>query len=467
MAQISTITSLIGSELYSSSLFSDANLKSYWRLEGNSNDSVGTVNGTDTNITYSTSYGKYTQGASFNGTSSRINNTSGIPAMAGQSAITWGGWFLTNTLTMPATTQRIGFAYGSRAGLIVQVFQVGITATSTFVLVGTVSGSQSYIAQESVAPPVNTWRFIVGTYDGSNTKLYIDGVLIATTASTGGVTNSPSASHDSLHIGHIGVTSETDYNDWWSGYIDDLFAFNRALTASEIQTLYGLKAYYKTETGALTTDNANNGFTLTNNNVVAEASGKYGIAADFGSNNTTKSLSIVDNLGIRGGAVSMSIWVKVNSDIADGGDWLFTALEDSTTSTQFGIGYQRTGATRNIVFKRFRQGVAADQITYNVDLGISNFHHLVLTYDTTNLRGYLDNVLVAGPTAFSGNGSGVTAHSFSIGNQRGLATGNGYYASAIIDDIGIFNRALSAAEISLIYTDTTSGVVVPNYAFLM
>ena len=48
------------------------NLVSYWKLDGNSNDSVGSNNGSDTNITYGTSYGKINQGALFNGTSSKI-----------------------------------------------------------------------------------------------------------------------------------------------------------------------------------------------------------------------------------------------------------------------------------------------------------------------------------------------------------------------------------------------------------
>ena len=49
----------------------------YYKFEGNSNATYGGVNGSDTNISYSTSYGKYGQGALFNGSSSKIvlNNT--------------------------------------------------------------------------------------------------------------------------------------------------------------------------------------------------------------------------------------------------------------------------------------------------------------------------------------------------------------------------------------------------------
>ncbi|MEK7174285.1 MAG: hypothetical protein AAB759_01355, partial [Patescibacteria group bacterium] len=58
------------SELYSTSFFSDSNLLNYYRFEGNSNDSKGSNNGTDTNISYSSSYGKFGQGSLFQTASS-------------------------------------------------------------------------------------------------------------------------------------------------------------------------------------------------------------------------------------------------------------------------------------------------------------------------------------------------------------------------------------------------------------
>ena len=49
-------------QLADTSLFSDANLVSYYKLEGNSNDSKGSNNGTDTSVDYGTAYGKFGQG---------------------------------------------------------------------------------------------------------------------------------------------------------------------------------------------------------------------------------------------------------------------------------------------------------------------------------------------------------------------------------------------------------------------
>jgi hypothetical protein len=217
-----------------------------------------------------------------------------------------------------------------------------------------------------------------------------------------------------------------------------------------------LKAYYKLENANDTTPNA---FNLTNNNTVSFASGKHGNGADFGSSNTDKSLSIASDLGINGGACSIVGWFKLNADIADGGAWQLVAQEDATNDILNAISYTRSGSTRTVAFRRYRQGIAGDEVTHNVNLGTTEWHHLAVTYDATNLRGYLDGALVAGPTAFSGNGAGVASASFAIGNNRGAAAGSNGYASILADDVAVFNRALSLSEIETLYKDTNNGLL--------
>lgn len=52
-------------ELYSTPLFNDASLISYYRMEGNSNDAKSSNNGSDSSMSYSTTSGKFGEGASF------------------------------------------------------------------------------------------------------------------------------------------------------------------------------------------------------------------------------------------------------------------------------------------------------------------------------------------------------------------------------------------------------------------
>lgn len=211
-----------------------------------------------------------------------------------------------------------------------------------------------------------------------------------------------------------------------------------------------LKAYYKMELSGLTTDSGPNGYTLTNNNTVGEGSGKYGVCADLGTANTNKSLSIVNDLGITNGACTFSIWVKMRTEISTGQQSLIQH-EDSGTSVNYEIRYDYNSGTRRLIFQRYRQSVSADEIYYTVTLGTSNWNHIVLTYDATNLKGYLNGLLVSGPTPFTGNGSGVVSDKFAMGAFRGTTDS---FASAYLDDASVFNRALTATEILNLYSDS-------------
>lgn len=231
-----------------------------------------------------------------------------------------------------------------------------------------------------------------------------------------------------------------------SNFLSEIFTNSQGseINTNKLKTDSNLKAYYRFESGALTTDSSGNGYTLTNNNTVGETTGKFGGAADFGSSNTNKSLSISNDLGILGTAITLSCWVKLNTEVASG-SYHFVSQQNNTTDIWFHLSYEFNSGTRRLAFKRTRNGVANDEFFYTITLGTSNWYHLILTYDSATVRGYLNGVLV-GSVASTGNGSGTTLDSFDIGRYN-----NGSYASALIDDVAVFNRALSAEEVRSLY----------------
>lgn len=74
------------------------------------------------------------------------------------------------------------------------------------------------------------WHFIVGTYDGSTMRLYVDGVQAAEGPATGDIT--PTSSD--LMIGRNSENGE----DIYKGIIDEIRIYNRALSSSEIVELF-------------------------------------------------------------------------------------------------------------------------------------------------------------------------------------------------------------------------------------
>lgn len=219
------------------------------------------------------------------------------------------------------------------------------------------------------------------------------------------------------------------------------------LNKSVIKDVFGanLKAYYRFESGALTTDSSGNGYTLTNSNSVTSSTGVFGGGADFGISNSNKSLTVTNNLGIDGGACTISAWVKLSSEIST--DYFAIVSQQSTTSkVKYAVVYNYNGGTRRIEFWRVKNGVSVDGPTYTITLGTNSWYHIVLTYDATSVRGYINGQFV-GVAASSGNGSAAVSSFLNIGcDDSGIR-----YFSGLIDDVSIFNTALCADQIKELY----------------
>jgi len=103
---------------------------------------------------------------------------------------------------------------------------------SNFRVYNTLSQSVN-IYSISGSVPYNTWTHIVGVYNSTNLKIYINGVVDSASAQlTGKVRDST----DDLYIGNSNLGSAT-----FDGLIDEIILFNKTLSDSEIQDLYQRK----------------------------------------------------------------------------------------------------------------------------------------------------------------------------------------------------------------------------------
>jgi hypothetical protein len=86
----------------------------------------------------------------------------------------------------------------------------------------------------SVPGALNTWTHLALVYDGSILKLYKDGVLAASLATSGNLV----ANVKEINIGRFPTATTQRFN----GIIDEVRIYNRALSDAEIQALYQAKA---------------------------------------------------------------------------------------------------------------------------------------------------------------------------------------------------------------------------------
>ena len=80
------------------------------------------------------------------------------------------------------------------------------------------------------ANPVNAWTHVALTYDGTTLRLFVNGTQVATRATTGTI----QATDNPLWIG-----GNNPYGEYFTGLIDEVRVYNRALTQTDIQTDMG------------------------------------------------------------------------------------------------------------------------------------------------------------------------------------------------------------------------------------
>lgn len=216
----------------------DTNTKYLVHLDGNTTDSsdsgiTGAVSGASTS-----NFGRFTGCYSFDGTDDEITLTDSSNSLDITGSISIGCWINTSDTD----------------GIILANYKVALNPTREWGYLFHVSGSKirfnrfagtSSIGNIVGATNVNdsAWHFVCGVYDGTNQKVYLDGVEDGTVA-----TNTDSGFTTGMGR-RIGAKYRDDLaasDTFYSGSIDELIVENIAWTASQIRD------YYQSTNGAHT-----------------------------------------------------------------------------------------------------------------------------------------------------------------------------------------------------------------------
>jgi hypothetical protein len=224
--------------------------------------------------------------------------------------------------------------------------------------------------------------------------------------------------------------------------------------------LNGLVSYWKLDESsgdAVDLMGVNN---LTNTNTVGYAAALINNGADFGTSNTNKRLTRADSIGITStSAFSISGWVKLRTEISSGTYGLFSLKTSGSPWAGRRIEYQYNAGTRRLAFIVHSQTVAT--VTYNITLGTSDFYHLTITYSggtAGTITAYVNGVSQGTATANITNNF-VTTPETTIASYEASS-----FASIYADEVGIWNRALTTDEISILYSNGNGRQVniIPN-----
>ena len=227
-----------------------------------------------------------------------------------------------------------------------------------------------------------------------------------------------------------------------------LFAQEISDISHDVSLMDGLVSYWPLDEVSGTREDVKGNNDLSDFNTVGQTSGKQGFAATF-SRSENQRLTILNDGGITNGAMSWSAWVQPKQDITYGDTECFASVFDSGTHVGNDLCYDNSTGTKQLLFNRGLPGVTSHQGFYATLLTVGTWHHLVMTFDGAILSAYLDGNPMGSVPAF-GNGVISGIDNISIGSRY---WSDEHYVSAAIDEVGLWNRALTAEEVVKLYND--------------
>jgi hypothetical protein len=197
----------------------------WWRAQGNAADSIGGHDGTLVNGTTFASGVFGGQAFHFDTTQHQGVLIPDSPSLDPTDALTLEAWV--NPSSLPnafPTVFRKDFPGTGNAQ-----YAITVSSASDQAAFGWVSdGVNEFAIGGSV--PLNTWSFLVGTYDGSTIRMYVNGSEVGSKV----VVHPLRSGTGTLAIGRQFAAEDRDFD----GLIAEPAIFNRALSAEEIQAQY-------------------------------------------------------------------------------------------------------------------------------------------------------------------------------------------------------------------------------------
>ncbi len=435
----------------------DPSLIAYYPFNGNANDASG--NGHDGTEMGSFSYTNGISGpaAVFNGTNSKIQ----IPHDENLNLddhFTISLWIKSN-----GANPYVGLLSKIQSNVPRNGYLLNANTSLGDVMMGM---NKSWPSVQGYASSTNSvldgkWRHIVTTYDNANLSLYVDDQLHMRVAYTNGL----SINSMPLYIGWdpYYITSQQRY---FNGEMDELRIYNRALSESEISDLYnetdgdaGLIASYPFNGNAA--DESGNGHdgTVSGATLTADRFGNANSAYRFDGINDL--IAVPDHADFTVSDVSIVAWIRTTD-----------ASDHKHITSCYGI---ESDSDWHSLYVRSGSGVAAWQVdpggtvTPPYSLGTTSlvdgeWHLLVGVRDTSTarLKVYVDGVLESTSSDISTNALDPNVD-FWIGGQNSFST---RFFNGDIDDVRIYSRALSAAEIAELYNETDGDAgLIASYPF--
>ncbi len=391
-------------------------------------------------------YGKSEGAAKFNGSTDHILISNGS-ILTNPTAVTIAAWIRKDG---NGHTYECAFHQGTNNTIGASSLWLGVDNNDYFTAtIGANTGVGWAAGRLTEKPVIGEWNHLLATWDGSVVRVYLNGEYKKQYALS-------SYNNISNPI-RIGASASNNYQ--YNGAVKDVLIYARSFSAEEVRKLYedsqpamqvssiekglighwSLDGTHYNETTNRVTDSSAYANHATNYGAVL-ASDRYGRsngAMSINGANSRIAISYQNPIY----QTSVTAWFKSNG-APIGGYHIITggaSVEISINSS----GYIRTGVVTNTQGRK----------VFNSGGGLTdgNWHQVAFTYDGVNLKSFIDGELTA-TNPVSGTLTGTA-------QEIGRYLSNSYIANGVIDDVRIYNRAISEEEIRLLYDSNSAETV--------
>lgn len=289
--------------------------------------------------------------------------------------------------------------------------------------------SQGKITGFSVYEQSTQLNFDEGTYNSAN---YNGSAVVLNSGQTSG--NYTSKIFD--------TTGSSKWNNisWTSsaiGELPDNGATETNFGSGNLDMSGNVLLLHLNETSGTLADSSGNSNTGTNFGGTYGAAGRFDNAVGFDASAERIEVANSQSLNITKD-ITISLWVKPNVNTHS--SWNYFAAHQSSLKYEFGV----YNAGLNPRWKVYNSSGISTEVSAGT-MNVGNWHNVVGVRSGTSVLLYLDGVQVASNTNFQGD-LRAAAGGIIVGGDTGSR-----YFNGTLDEIAIWNRSLSAQEITGIY----------------
>jgi Concanavalin A-like lectin/glucanases superfamily len=291
-------------------------------------------------------------------------------------------------------------------------------------------------ASATNVPPGATWTHLTLTYDGAVERLFVNGVQVAETATEAPVTTT----------GELQIGAETEHSEYFSGRIDEVRIYNRALNGAEVGSdmeaplitpKQGPVAAYSFDEGTGTTveDVTGDGHTATIEDG-EWAKGKYGGGIGFDGSGGNKCVSVADSPELRfSEEFTLEAWIRPEGTAEE--DPVVVRESSGKDAFGLGLGSREEGEAEGFI----GEGSGSKAAVGGEEIREYEWVHLAATWDGSKIRLYVDGELADTETATSPPAIGEGSLKIGCDGPDGQFTGQ-------IDEVRVYNRTLTGGEVA-------------------